>query len=88
MYQTNATKTSKGSATEISEKVLSPGDKISLSVWGHDELSVGSVHSVYSIPEEAGKWLQIDESGDANLPQIGKVKLEGLTLLKAEEKFG
>ena len=87
LYQTNATKTSKGSATEISEKVLSPGDKISLSVWGHDELSVGSVHSVYSIPEESGKWLQIDESGDANLPQIGKVKLEGLTMLKAEEKL-
>jgi polysaccharide biosynthesis/export protein len=87
LYQTNATQTSKGSSSEVSEKTLSPGDKISVSVWGHDELSIGSVHSVYSIPEEAGKWLQIDENGNANLPQIGKVKLEGMTLLKAEEKL-
>lgn len=87
LYQTNATQTSKGSPSEISEKTLMPGDKISLSVWGHDELSVGSVHSVYSIPEEAGKWLQIDENGNVNFPQIGKVKLDGMTLLKAEEKL-
>lgn len=87
LYQTNATQTGSGVATEVSEKTLSPGDKISLSVWGHDELSIGSIHSVYSIPEEAGKWLQVDESGEANFPQIGKVKVEGLTLKKAEEKL-
>lgn len=87
LYQTNATQTSKGSSSEVSEKILMPGDKISLSVWGHDELSVGSVHSVYGIPEEAGKWLQIDENGNVNFPQIGKVKMDGMTLLKAEEKL-
>jgi polysaccharide biosynthesis/export protein len=87
LYQTNATQTSKGSSSEVIEKTLQPGDKISLSVWGHDELSVGSVHSVYSNTEESGKWLQVDENGNVNLPQIGKVKLEGMTMPKAEEKL-
>lgn len=71
----------------LGEKTLAPGDKIAVSIWGHDDLSVGSIHTVYSTPEESGKWLMIDDRGEVNLPQVGKVKLEGLTPAKAEEKL-
>lgn len=62
------------------DKVLMPGDKISISVWDHEELSVGSVHNIYSVQEETGKWLMIDSQGEVNLPQVGTVKLQGQTL--------
>ncbi len=85
LYQTTAP--SSAPRPEPSDRLLTPGDKIAVSVWGHDELSVGSVHTVYSTPEEAGKWLMIDAAGELNLPQIGKVKVQGLTLKAAEEKL-
>jgi polysaccharide biosynthesis/export protein len=64
-------------------KAIASDDKISLSIWGHDNLSVGSIHTVYSVQEESGKWLMVDEKGELNLPQIGKVKLQGLTIPEA-----
>jgi polysaccharide biosynthesis/export protein len=65
------------------EKVLAPDDKLTLSIWGHDELSVGSIHTVYNVQEDFGKWLMIDPKGEVVLPQIGKVKLQGMTLAEA-----
>lgn len=88
LYQTDAKAGAKPDANaEAVEKTLGFGDKISISIWGHDDLSVGSIHTVYNSPEESGKWLMIDEKGEVNLPQIGKVNLDGLTLRKAEEKL-
>lgn len=85
LYQTDAKKGGANTEPETYEKTLAPGDKISLSIWGHDDLSIGSIHTVYSTPEESGKWVMIDPNGEVTLPQIGKVKLEGLTIPKAEE---
>lgn len=88
LYQNNAAQgTSAASAGEPSERILSPGDKVSLSIWGHDDLSIGSIHTVYNSNEDAGKWLMIDDKGEVNLPQVGKFKIEGLTISKAEEKL-
>lgn len=88
LYQSGAKSgTSAPANDKAMEKMLASGDKLSLSIWGHDDLSVGSIHSVYSSPEESGKWLMMDDKGEVNFPQIGKVKLEGLTLIQAEEKL-
>lgn len=65
------------------EKVLMPDDKIMVSVWDHDALSVGSLQSVYSLQEEYGKWVMLDAKGEVKLPQIGNVKLQGLTVREA-----
>ena len=65
--------------------VLEPDDKINLSIWDHDELSVGSIYSIYNANEVYGRWLLIDEDGYATLPRLGKIKLSGLTLSQAEK---
>lgn len=87
LYQQDAKTGAAAPPSETPEKELTPGDKISVSIWGHDELSIGSVHSVHIAPDETagGKWLMVDLEGKVNLPQIGKVKVEGLTVRKAEE---
>lgn len=70
-----------------SNPTLKPDDKITISVWEHEELSVGSVHNVYSVAEESGKWLLIDANGEVQLPMIGKIKLGELTVSDATEKL-
>ncbi len=60
-----------------------PDDKIIVSVWEHDDLSVGSLQSVVSLQEEYGKWVMLDAKGEVKLPQIGSVKLQGLNLREA-----
>lgn len=66
------------------EHIIQMDDKITISVWGHDELGVGSSFSVYSSTLEQGKFIAIDKSGEITLPLIGKVKLEGLTAREAD----
>jgi polysaccharide export outer membrane protein len=46
-------------------------DKISVSVWSQDELSVGSVYGIYNSNEIYGKWLLVDTDGNIELPKIG-----------------
>lgn len=46
-------------------------DKINLSVWGQDELSVGSVYGIYNSNEAYGKWLLVDAKGNIEIPKIG-----------------
>lgn len=74
------------------EPVLASGDKITMSIWGHNDLSIGSVNSVYTSNESTGKWLILDKEGLANLPQIGRVKLAGFTVKEAnyflEQRYG
>lgn len=69
------------------EKKLEPGDKISVSIWQHDDLSVGSIHTVYNNPEPGGKWVMLNENGEVNLPQVGRVTLKGLTVHEAEDQL-
>ena len=68
------------------------GDKITLSVWGHEELGVGSTFSVYNSTVESGKYIMLDETGSFELPLVGKVSLEGLSIREAnlllEGKYG
>lgn len=65
------------------EKILMPDDKLMISVWDHENLSIGSLQSVYSLQEEYGKWVMLDAQGEVKLPQVGMVKLQGLTVREA-----
>lgn len=67
----------------VYEKALDIDDKLMISIWDHDNLSVGSIHTVYSVMEESGKWLSIDTKGEVKLPMLGSVKLQGLTIREA-----
>lgn len=62
-------------------------DKISVSIWGHDDLSVGSIFSIYNSNEVYGKWVLVDENGFVILPKIGKVQAEGLTIKELVKKL-
>ena len=74
------------------EPVLQAGDKITFSIWGHEDLSIGSVNSKFASNKETGKWLVLDDMGEVNLPKIGRVKLAGYNLKEVnyllEEKYG
>lgn len=65
------------------EHVLQPDDKIIISIWGHDDLGVGSTFSVYSSTLEQGKYLSIDARGEVTLPLIGAVEIKNLTAREA-----
>lgn len=65
--------------------ILKSDDKISVSIWNHDDLSIGSVYGVYNSNEVYGKWVMIDPKGYAKLPVIGDVMLNGLTLDGAKD---
>lgn len=62
-------------------------DKISLSVFDHEDLSVGSVYSRYGVSESEGKWELVDAQGNLNVAKIGSFHVEGLTVLEAEAQL-
>lgn len=63
---------------------LAPGDKLSLSVWRHEEHSIGSLFGIYNSNEVYGKWVLVDEGGYALFPGLGKMHLLDLTVEEAE----
>ncbi|RMG16698.1 MAG: polysaccharide export protein [Bacteroidetes bacterium] len=67
----------------VYEHVLEPDDKIIISVWGHEELGVGSAFGVYSSNEAFGKYISINQQGEITLPLLGDVRLAGLTVREA-----
>jgi len=61
------------------EYIIQPEDKLAVSIWGHDDLSVGSVFGIYNSNEVYGKWVLVDRDGRVALPQIGQIKVSDLT---------
>jgi polysaccharide biosynthesis/export protein len=60
-------------------------DKLNISVWNNDDISVGSVFGIYNSSEGYGKWLMVDKNGEIALPELGSLKVEGLTVLQLKE---
>ncbi len=63
------------------------GDKISLSVWGEDDLSVGSTYGIYNSNEVYGKWLLVDNSGNIEIPRLGTTTVIGKTVPDLKEEI-
>ena len=43
-------------------------DKLSISVWGEDAYSVGSVYGIFNSNEGYGNWLLVDANGNVEIP--------------------
>jgi polysaccharide export outer membrane protein len=67
------------------EHILKMDDKITVSVWDHNNVSLGSIFSIYSANETFGRWVLIDSLGNATLPKLGDVNLGGLNCRQAAE---
>ena len=64
---------------------LRKDDKLTISVWDHEELSVGSIYGHYSANEVEGKWVMVNAMGNLDVPKVGSCRVEGLTVPEAEE---
>lgn len=62
-------------------------DKITLSVWGQDDLSVGSVYGIYNSNEVYGKWLLVDINGNIEIPKLGTTAVVGKSLPELKEEI-
>ena len=70
--------------TENYIPVIGVNDKVSVSIWGNEEMSVGSVYGIYNSNEVFGKWLIVDEDSMISLPRVGQVKIGGLNINEAK----
>ncbi len=61
------------------EHTIKPDDKISLSIWNHNDISVGSSFSIYNSNEAFGKWLLVQQDSTVAFPQLGTFKIGGMT---------
>lgn len=66
---------------------LKTDDKISVSVWNHKEISIGSIFDIYNANEVYGRWVMLDNEGKVVLPKIGQITLGGLTISEAQVKL-
>ncbi|WP_395056820.1 polysaccharide biosynthesis/export family protein [Flavobacterium sp.] len=62
-------------------------DKISISVWGEDNLSVGSVYGIYDSNEVYGKWLLVDTNGNIEIPKIGTKNVLNKTIPELKQEI-
>ncbi len=60
-------------------------DKITISVWGEDNISVGSTFGIYNSNEVYGKWLMVDALGNIEIPKIGTFHVENMTIIQLKE---
>ncbi len=71
--------------SESYEYQLESDDRITVSVWGHDDLSVGSIYNIYNSNEAFGKWIGIDATGKAKFPGVGILQISGMTATQVED---
>lgn len=69
----------------LAEHVIKPDDKLNLSIHDHDDLSIGSVYSIYNANEVYNRWVLIDPKGFAALPRIGQTHLAGMSVTEAQD---
>lgn len=62
-------------------------DKINISVWQQDELSVGSVYGIYNSNEVYGKWLLVDANGTIEVPRLGSMHVENMTVIALKDSL-
>ena len=62
-------------------------DKITMSIWDHDDLSIGSLYGIYNSNEVYGKWVLVDANGQVTLPRIGNFSIGGMTVIEAKDSL-
>lgn len=64
---------------------LRKDDKVTISVWGQDDISVGSTYGIYNSNEVYGKWLMVDANGNIEIPKIGTFHAEKMTIIQLKD---
>ncbi len=67
--------------------ILKTDDKVTISIWGEDELSVGSTYGIYNSNEVYGKYLMVDALGNIEVPRIGTLNVKGFTLIDLKDSL-
>jgi polysaccharide export outer membrane protein len=62
-------------------------DKVTISIWGQDDLSVGSTYGIYNSNEVYGKWLMVDAKGNIEIPKIGTFHVEKMTFIQLKDSL-
>ncbi len=62
-------------------------DKITVSVWEQDDLSVGSVYGIYNSNEVYGKWLLVDANGNIEIPKLGTTNVLNKTVIELKDSL-
>lgn len=70
-------------SASIADYKIRTGDKLTMSIWAHDDLSIGSLFGVYNSNEVYGKWVFVDAAGTVMLPKLGQTHLSGMNLKEA-----
>lgn len=60
-------------------------DKITIGIWGQDDLSVGSTYGIYNSNEVYGKWLMVDTNGNIEIPKIGTFYVKNMTIVALKD---
>lgn len=66
---------------------IAKDDKISMSIWGHDNLSIGSLFGIYNSNEVYGKWVMVDARGYITLPKLGEFRIQGMSVTEAKDSL-
>lgn len=62
-------------------------DKITIGLWGQDDLSVGSTYGIYNSNEVYGKWLMVDANGNVEVPKLGTLHVEKMTIVELKTEL-
>jgi polysaccharide biosynthesis/export protein len=71
--------------TSGNQYIIRKDDKLNISIWNNDDISVGSIYGIYNSDAGYGKWLLVDANGEVSIPKLGSVKVLGLTLIQLKE---
>ncbi len=71
--------------TAGNEYHIQKDDKLNISVWNNDDVSVGSIYGIYNSNEGYGKWLMVDQAGEISIPQLGSIHVAGLTVTQTKK---
>jgi polysaccharide biosynthesis/export protein len=71
--------------TSGNQYIIRKDDKLNISIWNNDDISVGSIYGIYNSDAGYGKWLLVDAKGEIAIPKLGNVKVLGLTLIQLKE---
>ena len=71
--------------TSGNQYIIRKDDKLNLSIWNNDDISVGSIFGIYNSDAGYGKWLLVDANGEISIPKLGNIKVRGLTVIQAKD---
>lgn len=69
------------------EYIIRADDKLSMSIWDHPDLSVGTVFDSRASTNTTDRFIVVSEQGIALFPKLGAVQVEGLSTKEVETEL-